>query len=94
MRLQESRKNVQIILDSVRKWSRDPLHQRSLYGKNLLELKHQKERLKMRILQCDETKLLLNRLLIENFYLFFNYEKQQQDSQDKNILQVITYLLL
>ncbi|XP_046805883.1 dynein beta chain, ciliary-like [Lucilia cuprina] len=88
-RLHETRKNIQTILDSVRRWSREPLHQRSLYGKNLLELKHQKERLRTRVMQCEETKLLLNRLLIENFYLFFNYDKQERDTQDKNILEFL-----
>ncbi|XP_037811861.1 dynein beta chain, ciliary, partial [Lucilia sericata] len=88
-RLQDTRKNIQTILDSVRRWSREPLHQRSLYGKNLLELKHQKERLRTRVMQCEETKLLLNRLLIENFYLFFNYGKQEKDIQDKNILEFL-----
>lgn len=75
-------------MESVRRWSREPLHQRSLYGKNLLELKHQQERLRTRLLQCEETKLLLNRLLIENFYLLFECAKNEGDVQDKNILEV------
>ncbi|KAM7359981.1 dynein beta chain, ciliary isoform 2-T2 [Cochliomyia hominivorax] len=89
LRLQDTRKNIQTILESVQRWSRDPLHQRSLYGKYLLELKHQKERLRLRISQCEETKLLMNRLLIENFYLFFNYEKQTNDWENKNILEFL-----
>lgn len=89
-RLQDTRNNIQTILDSLKRWSREPLHQRSLYGKNLLELRHQEERLRTRVLQCEETKLLLNRLLIENFYLFFNYAKQEKDIQDSSILEVKT----
>lgn len=87
LRLQETRKNIQTLLESIREWSREPLHQRSLYGKNLLDLKPQKERLRVRVLQCDETKLLLNRLLIENFYLFFDCEKRENVTHDKSILE-------
>nr|XP_032294976.1 dynein heavy chain 9, axonemal [Drosophila virilis] len=76
-RLQLSHGNLDAILTSMRRWSRDPLHQRSLYGRNLLDLRHQQERVRLRLLQCDETKMLLNRLLIANFCLFFNYESQQ-----------------
>ncbi|XP_034662377.1 dynein beta chain, ciliary [Drosophila subobscura] len=76
-RLQQSHENLDAILASMRRWSREPLHQRSLYGRNLLDLRHQQERVRLRLLQCDETKMLLNRLLIANFCLFFNYESQE-----------------
>lgn len=87
-RLQEARGNVQLIMASVRRWSREPIHQRSIYGKNLLEMRHQKERLRTRLLQCEETKLLLNRLLIENFYLFFHENKKKTNMPDKNLQEV------
>ncbi|KAH8251731.1 hypothetical protein KR038_005556 [Drosophila bunnanda] len=76
-RLQQSHGNLDAILASMRRWSREPLHQRSLYGRNLLDLRHQQDRVRLRLLQCDETKMLLNRLLIANFCLFFNYESQE-----------------
>ncbi|ALC45571.1 CG41497 [Drosophila busckii] len=76
-RLQQAQDNLNAILTSMRRWSLEPLHQRSLYGRNLLDLRHQQERVRLRLLQCDETKMLLNRLLIANFCLFFNYETQQ-----------------
>ncbi|XP_030369376.1 dynein beta chain, ciliary [Scaptodrosophila lebanonensis] len=77
VRMQQSHENLETILSSIRRWSREPLHQRSLYGRNMLDLRHQQERVRLRLLQCDETKVLLNRLLIANFCLFFNYETQQ-----------------
>lgn len=76
-RLHQSHGNLDAILASMRRWSCEPLHQRSLYGRNLLDLRHQQERVRLRLLQCDETKMLLNRLLIANFCLLFNYERQQ-----------------
>ncbi|XP_060647178.1 dynein beta chain, ciliary [Drosophila nasuta] len=76
-RLQQSHSNLDAILASMHRWSREPLHQRSLYGRNLLDLRHQQDRVRLRLLQCDETRMLLNRLLIANFCLFFNYETQQ-----------------
>jgi len=74
----------------MRRWSREPLHQRSLYGRNLLDLRHQQDRVRLRLLQCDETKMLLNRLLIANFCLFFNYEAQefQLYSRDLSVQEV------
>lgn len=89
-RLQLSHGNLDAILTSMRRWSRDPLHQRSLYGRNLLDLRHQQERVRLRLLQCDETKMLLNRLLIANFCLFFNYESQQFQlySRDLSVQEV------
>ncbi|KAH8326498.1 hypothetical protein KR067_009278 [Drosophila pandora] len=76
-RLEQSHGNLDAILVSMRRWSREPLHQRSLYGRNLLDLRHQQDRVRLRLLQCDETKMLLNRLLIANFCLFFNYESHE-----------------
>ncbi|KAH8382612.1 hypothetical protein KR009_004377 [Drosophila setifemur] len=76
-RLQQSHGNLDAILASMRRWSQEPLHQRSLYGRNLLDLRHQQDRVRLRLLQCDETKMLLNRLLIANFCLFFNYESNE-----------------
>ncbi|KQS52177.1 uncharacterized protein Dere_GG12117, isoform B [Drosophila erecta] len=91
-RLQQSHGNLDAILASMRRWSREPLHQRSLYGRNLLDLRHQQDRVRLRLLQCDETKMLLNRLLIANFCLFFNYESQefQLYSRDLSVQEQIT----
>lgn len=74
----------------MRRWTAEPLHQRSLYGRNLLDLRHQQERVRLRLLQCDETKMLLNRLLIANFCLLFNYERQQLQlySRDLSVQEV------
>ncbi|XP_061387676.1 dynein beta chain, ciliary, partial [Musca vetustissima] len=84
--LVQTRSNIDLILQSIQRWSREPLHQRSIYGKNLLEIRHQEERLRTRLVQCEETNSLLNRLLIKNFCLFFNYEiDENYDGGDKNI---------
>ncbi|XP_068157565.1 LOW QUALITY PROTEIN: dynein beta chain, ciliary [Drosophila tropicalis] len=90
-RLRQSHANLDAILASIRRWSREPLHQRSLYGRNLLDLRHQQERVRLRLLQCDETRMLLNRLLIANFCLFFNYETQefQLYSRDLNVQEFV-----
>uniref|UniRef100_A0A1I8NUQ9 Dynein heavy chain tail domain-containing protein n=1 Tax=Stomoxys calcitrans TaxID=35570 RepID=A0A1I8NUQ9_STOCA len=80
--LAEARANVQRIMDSINRWSREPLHQRSIYGKNLLELRHQEQRLRTRLLQCEDTKLLLNQLLAKNFCLFFNYNDEGGTNQN------------
>lgn len=89
-RLQQSHENLSAILASMQRWSREPLHQRSLYGRNLLDLRHQQERVRLRLLQCDETRCLLNRLLIANFCLFFDYETQQFQlySRDLSVQEV------
>jgi len=80
----------EVELRRVKVGSREPLHQRSLYGRNLLDLRHQQDRVRLRLLQCDETKMLLNRLLIANFCLFFNYESQefQLYSRDLSVQEV------
>jgi len=84
------RRVIQFRVFVQRSWSREPLHQRSLYGRNLLDLRHQQDRVRLRLLQCDETKMLLNRLLIANFCLFFNYEAQefQLYSRDLSVQEV------
>lgn len=89
-RLQQSHDNLELILSSMQRWSREPLHQRSLYGRNLLDLRHQQERVRLRLQQCDETRCLLNRLLIANFCLFFDYETQQFQlySRDLSVQEV------
>ncbi|EDV95038.1 GH23822 [Drosophila grimshawi] len=94
-RLQQSHGNLDAIMASMRRWSREPLHQRSLYGRNLLDLRHQQERVRLRLLQCDETKMLLNRLLIANFCLLFNYESQQFQlySRDLNVQEATATII-
>ncbi|XP_073817377.1 dynein beta chain, ciliary-like [Musca autumnalis] len=87
--LVQTRSNIELILKSIQRWSREPLHQRSIYGKNLLEIRHQAERLRIRIVQCEETKSLLNRLLIKNFCLFFHYDIQMEEGTEQNIHQFL-----
>lgn len=95
-RLQQSHDNLTLILSSMQRWSREPLHQRSLYGRNLLDLRHQQERVRLRLQQCDETRCLLNRLLIANFCLFFDYETSefQLYSRDLSVQEVRPSCLL
>uniref|UniRef100_A0A1I8M433 Uncharacterized protein n=1 Tax=Musca domestica TaxID=7370 RepID=A0A1I8M433_MUSDO len=48
------------------------------------------QRLRNRIVQCEETKSLLNRLLIENFCFFFNYNlKDTQVTEEQNIQEFL-----
>lgn len=88
-RLEKTRLNIDQVFSSIRKWSRDPLHQRSIYGRNLLDMRHQQERVRVRLLQCAETKAALNRILILNFCLFFNHEYEQR--YDAESIQEVIY---
>ncbi|XP_053970080.1 dynein beta chain, ciliary [Anastrepha ludens] len=76
-RLKQTQRNLLSIVQSIRRWSREPLYQRNAYGRNLLDVQQQQERLRQRRMQCDETRRLLNRLLIANFCLFFDYDQQR-----------------
>ncbi|XP_039966059.1 dynein beta chain, ciliary [Bactrocera tryoni] len=78
-RLKQTQHNLLAIIQSIRRWSREPLYQRCAYGRNLLDTQQQQERLRQRRVQCDETRRLLNRLLIANFCLFFDYDQQRGD---------------
>ncbi|XP_067623613.1 dynein beta chain, ciliary [Eurosta solidaginis] len=80
-RLQQTQHNLYTIIRSIRRWSREPLYQRTAYGRNLLDVQQQQERLRQRRLQCDETRRLLSRLLIANFCLFFDYDQQRDEME-------------
>jgi len=79
-RLKQANKNIDAIIASIRQWSHEPLHQRSVYGKNLLEIRHQQERVRLRLIQSNNTKALINRSLISNFCLLFNYPEPSNEN--------------
>ncbi|XP_037943923.1 dynein beta chain, ciliary-like [Teleopsis dalmanni] len=95
-RLQQAQANINSILSSIRHWSNEPLHQRSLYGRNMLDLRHQQERLRTRLIQCEDTKILLNRLLVANFYLYFNYDEEdfKENGEDLSVKQQLNFYQL
>lgn len=95
-RLKQTQHNLLAIIQSIRRWSREPLYQRCAYGRNLLDAQQQQERLRQRRVQCDETRRLLNRLLIANFCLFFGYDQQrcEFEGHDDQCIQEVSPLLL
>lgn len=95
-RLKQTQHNLLAIIQSIRRWSRDPLYQRCAYGRNLLDAQQQQERLRQRRVQCDETRRLLNRLLIANFCLFFDYDQQRGEFEghDDQCIQEVGLLWL
>lgn len=91
-RLQQTQHNLMAIVQSIRRWSREPLYQRSAYGRNLLDVQQQQERLRQRRHYCDETRRLMSRLLIANFCLFFDYDQERcaMDGHDDQCIQEVS----
>lgn len=75
-RLLQTQTNLNKIVENIKKWSSEPLHRRSLYGKNILEIRYQKERLHNRLLHCAETQILIKNVIFKNFGLIFNTMKE------------------
>ncbi|KAL9898323.1 dynein beta chain, ciliary [Glossina fuscipes fuscipes] len=78
--------------EQISKWSRDPLHQRTFNNnKKLLTARSLQERYKARLTQCEESRLLINKLLKENLYLLCSKTRGQLES-DRNVQEFLLSL--
>jgi dynein heavy chain, axonemal len=71
LRIEQSKTNLGKITSSIRSWGRIPLYERKDVGK-LLNLDDRITKVPKRMQECNESKLLIEQMMDQNFRLFFN----------------------
>jgi dynein heavy chain, axonemal len=91
LRVEKTKTNIVKITTSIRSWGRIPLYERKDSGK-LLNLDDRSTKVPKRMQECNESKLLIEQVMDENFRLFFKLPIKPEETvvvaEDEELEQV------